>query len=124
MVDGRALACVAHIFVLRAFGAEYQRDSSALQVSPQLSACALEGAAYDVKDSRPWRSMQQARERWCARLPEVQSVCLGWLSAPPPPDLVELLELCGALTVNALPSAGAKSHASAPAEALGREIVD
>jgi hypothetical protein len=33
-----ALASVVHVFVLRTFGADYPREASALQVSPQLSA--------------------------------------------------------------------------------------
>jgi ParB family transcriptional regulator, chromosome partitioning protein len=119
-----ALATVVHAFVLRSFGAEYPREASALQVSPQLSAFALEAAADDLKTSRAWQSVQQAQERWRARLPALQSDWLGWLIALPQPELVELLALCGALTVNALPSAGAETHARTLAEALGLDMAD
>ena len=43
-----ALASVVHVFVLRTFGADYPREASELQVSPQLSAYALEAAADDL----------------------------------------------------------------------------
>src|SRR3990167_420621 len=54
-----ALASVVHVFVLRTFGADYPREASALQVSPQLSASALEAAADDVKTSRAWQARSE-----------------------------------------------------------------
>ena len=47
-----ALACLVHVFVLRTVGADYPRKASALQVSPQMSAYALEAAADDLKAGR------------------------------------------------------------------------
>lgn len=44
-----ALASVVHVFVLRTFGADYPREASALLVTPQLSAFALEAMADDLK---------------------------------------------------------------------------
>lgn len=119
-----ALAAVVHVFVLRTFGAEYPREASALQVTPQLSAFALEAMADDLKASRAWNAMQQAKEAWRARLPEDQSEWLGWLIGLPPAELIDLLALCGALTVNALPAAGAEGSANAIAAALGLDMAD
>jgi ParB family chromosome partitioning protein len=59
---GVALASLVHVFVLRTFGDEYPRTGSALQLSPQMSAYALKAAADDLKESRAWKAMQQAKE--------------------------------------------------------------
>lgn len=119
-----ALASVVHVFVLRTFGADYPREVSALQVSPQLSAFALEAMADDLKASRAWQAVHQAREAWRARLPEDQGEWLAWLIGLPQTELVDLLALCGAMTVNALPSGGAAGSANAIAAALGLDMAD
>jgi len=119
-----ALASVAHIFVLRTFGADYPREASVLQVSPQLSGSALEAMADDLKDSRAWQDVQQRKDAWRARLPEDQCEWLGWLIGLPQAELIDLLALCGALTVNALPTAGAAGSANAIAAALGLDMAD
>jgi ParB family transcriptional regulator, chromosome partitioning protein len=119
-----ALALVVHVFVLRTFGADYPRESSMLQVSPQLSANALETAADDLKTSRAWLAVQQAKEAWRARLSEQQGEWHGWLISLPQAELIDLLALCSALTVNALPGAGAAGSANAIASALGLDMAD
>lgn len=119
-----ALASVVHVFVLRTFGADYPREASALQVSQQMSAYALEAAADDLKTSRAWLTVQQAKEAWQARLPEQQGEWFGWLLGLSQGELIELLALCGALTVNALPGAGAAGSANAIAAALGLDMAD
>ena len=119
-----ALGSVVHVFVLRTFGADYPREASALQVTPQLSAFALEAMADDLKASRAWRSVQQAKEAWRSRLPEHQGEWLGWLIGLPQAELIDLLALCSALTVNALPGAGAADSANAIAAALGLDMAD
>lgn len=119
-----ALASVVHVFVLRTFGADYPREASTLQVTPQLSAFALEAMADDLKASRAWKTVQQAKEAWRARLPEQQGEWLGWLIGLRQAELIDLLALCGALTVNALPGAGAAGSANAIASALGLDMAD
>jgi ParB family chromosome partitioning protein len=119
-----ALASVVHVFMLRIFGADYPREVSALQVSPQLSAFALEAVADDLKASRAWQAVHQAKEAWRARLPEHQGEWFGWLIGLPQAELIDLLALCGALTVNALPGAGAAGSANAIAAALGLDMAD
>jgi ParB family transcriptional regulator, chromosome partitioning protein len=119
-----ALASVVHVFVVRTFGADYPREASALQVSPQLSAYALEAAADDLKTSRAWLAVQEAKDTWQARLPEQQGEWFGWLLGLSQAELLELLALCSALTANALPSAGAANSANAIATALGLDMAD
>ncbi len=119
-----ALASVVHVFVLRTFGADYPREASALQVSPQLSGSALEAVADDHKGSRAWQAVQQAKEAWRARLPAQQGEWFVWLIGLPQAELIDLLGLCSALTVNALPSAGAVGSANAIVAALGLDMAD
>jgi len=119
-----ALATVVHILVLRTFGSDYPREASALQVSPQLSAFALEAAADDLKTSRAWQAVQQVKEAWRTRLPEQQGEWFRWLIDLPRPELIDLLALCSALTVNALPGAGASASANALAAALRLDMAD
>jgi len=113
-----ALACVVHAFVLRALGAEYPRKVSALQVSPQLSHHALEAAADDLKASRAWQVVQQAKQGWREVLPDQQGEWLGWLMGRAQAELIDLLALCGALTVNGLPGAGVGTSGSVNALAV------
>jgi hypothetical protein len=68
--------------------------------------------------------VQQAVEGWRARLPENQGEWLGWLITLSQADLIDLLSLCSALTVNALPAASASASADAIASALGLDIAD
>ncbi len=118
-----ALASVVHVFVLRTFGADYPREASVLQVSPQLSGYALEAAADDLKASRAWLAVQQAKDAWQARLPEQQGEWFGWLLGLSQVELLDLLALCSALTANALPTAGAAGSANAIAAALGLDMA-
>ena len=119
-----ALASVVYVFVLRTFGADYPREASALQVSPQLSAYAVEAVADDLKTSRAWQAVQQAKEAWQARLPEHQGEWFGWLIGLPQSELIDLVALCSALTLNALPGAGAAASANALAAVLGLDMAD
>ncbi|MFM9917856.1 MAG: ParB/RepB/Spo0J family partition protein, partial [Rhizobacter sp.] len=119
-----ALASVVHVFMLRTFGADYPREASALQVSPQLSAFALEAVADDLKASRAWQAVHQAKEAWRARLPEQQGQWFRWLIDLSQAELIDLLALCSALTVNALPGAGAPGSANAIAAALGLDMAN
>lgn len=119
-----SLASVVHVFVLGIFGADYPRAASVLKVSPQVSAHALQAAADDLETSRAWQAVQQAKEAWRARLPEHQGDWLGWLIGLPQDELLDLLALCSALTVNALPGAGAAGSTNAIAAALGLDMAD
>lgn len=119
-----ALASVVHVFVLGTFGADYPREASVLKVSPQVSAHALQAAADDLETGRAWQAVQQATEAWRTRLPERQGDWFGWLVGLPQDELLDLLALCSALTVNALPDAGASGSAKAIAAALGLDMAD
>ncbi|MGK2898716.1 MAG: hypothetical protein ACSLE9_08515 [Burkholderiaceae bacterium] len=119
-----ALAAVAHVFVQRVFGDEYRRAGSALQFTPQLSAHALQAVADDLKQSTAWQALETARLAWKERLPANAAEWFGWLVALPQTELLDLLALCSASTLNALPNTGAASDANALAEAVGLDMAD
>jgi ParB family chromosome partitioning protein len=118
------LAALTHVFVLRIFGPDYPREATALHVAPQLCGHALEAVADDLKGSLARQAVQQLMEVWRTRLPACQGDWLGWLIGLPQTDLVELLVLCAALTVNVLPSAGNSASAEAIAAVLGLDMAD
>ena len=91
---------------------------------PTLSAYALDAAADDIKDGRAWRALDAAKQDWMARLPEQQGEWFTWLLDVPQAELLDLLALCTALTVNALPGTGAATDANAIAEALQLDMAD
>jgi ParB family chromosome partitioning protein len=80
--------------------------------------------ADDLKGSRAFQAVEDAKARWRERLPEARSEWFGWLVGLPQGDLLELLGLCAALTVNALPSVNAAHDSAAIAQALGLDMAD
>jgi ParB family chromosome partitioning protein len=68
--------------------------------------------------------VEDAKARWRERLPEQRGDWFTWLVELPQADLLELLGLCTALTVNALPSVNAVRDADAIARALGLDMAD
>jgi ParB family chromosome partitioning protein len=119
-----ALASLAHVLVQRVFAADYRRSGSALQITTQAPEFALLSAADDLKQSAAWQALEAARLAWRERLPEQTSSWLAWLIALPQAELLDLLALCGALTLSALPSAGATLDANAIAEAVNLDMAD
>jgi len=119
-----ALASLAHVLVQRAFGDEYRRAGSALQITTQPPAHTLLSVADDLKESAAWQAVEAAKLTWKERLPEQSGTWFAWLIALPQAELLDLLALCAALTLNALPSTGAASDSSALAEAVGLDMAD
>jgi ParB family chromosome partitioning protein len=119
-----ALAALAHVFVQRTFGDEYRRAGSALQITAQPSGYALASVADDLKQSAAWQAIEAARLAWKQRLPDQPSDWFAWLIALPQADLLNLLALCAALTLNALPSAGAADDANVLVGAVGMDMAD
>lgn len=117
-----ALASLAHAFSQRIFGDEYRR--AALQITTQVPAHALLAVAGDLKESAAWQAVEAATLTWTERLPEQPGTWFAWLIALPQSELFELLARCTALTLNALPSAGASNDANALAEAVDLDMAD
>ena len=119
-----ALAALVHVFVQRVFGDGYRRAGSALQITPQLSQHALQAVADDLKQSTAWQALEAARLAWNERLPANGAEWFGWLVALPQAELLDLLALCSASTLSALPNSGVASDANALAKAVGLDMAD
>lgn len=119
-----ALAALAHVFVKGVFSDGWIRERSAMQLTVQWPGAALAAAADDLPASRAAQVLETAKQGWKERLPESRDEWLGWLVALPQADLLELLALCAALTVNALPGAGTPADADALAQAAGLDMAD
>jgi ParB family transcriptional regulator, chromosome partitioning protein len=119
-----ALASLAHVFVQRVFLDEYRRAGFSLQITTQASAHALVSVADDLKESAAWQAVEAAKLAWKARLPEQPSTWFAWLTELPQAELLNLLALCAALSLNALPGNGAASDANTLAAAVGLDMAD
>ena len=119
-----ALVALANALAQRVLGDEYRRAGQALQITAQASAHALAAAADDAKAAPAWLALQTARDAWTERLPKDRAAWFAWLLERPQAELLELMALCSALTVNALPSAGAAFDANALAAAGGLDMAD
>ncbi|MDP1691246.1 MAG: hypothetical protein Q8L49_04710 [Burkholderiaceae bacterium] len=80
--------------------------------------------ADDLKESAAWQAIEAAKLTWKERLPEQSSTWFAWLIALPQAELLDLLALCAALTLNALPSGNAGSYSNELAEAVGLDMAD
>jgi ParB family transcriptional regulator, chromosome partitioning protein len=119
-----ALATLTHTLLRRAFVDDYGSDRPAMQINASPSAHALLSVADDLKGGRAFGVVEEAKAKWRERLPEARADWLGWLVGLPQGELLELLGLCAALTVNALPSVGATYDAAAIAQAVGLDMAD
>lgn len=119
-----ALASLAHVFAQGLFGKDFHRVRSPLQVSPTFCRSALETAADDLKAGQAAQQFDALAETWRDRLPVDQGEWLGWLIGLPQEELLALLSLGVASTVNALPAAAGPREADALNQALGLDMAD
>ena len=95
-----------------------------MQITTQQPEAALHSVADDLKQGAAWQAVEAARHAWKVRLPEQTSSWFAWLIALPQAELLDLLALCGALTLNALPGTGATVDSNAIAEAVNLDMAD
>ena len=119
-----ALAALAMPFVTRVFGDQRSYVTTALQVVPSLPAHALLSAADDLKVSRAWQALEMSKETWRARLPQERGGWFSWLMKLPAIELSELLALCAALTLSAMPSQGDARELHMISAAVGLDMAD
>ncbi len=119
-----ALAALANTLLRRAFVEDYGFDRCAMQINATASAHALASVADDLKSGRAFQAVEAAKARWHERLPEQRDEWFTWLVALPQAELLELLGLCAALTVNALPNVNAARDADVIARAVSLDMAD
>jgi ParB family chromosome partitioning protein len=119
-----ALAALANTLLRRALAEDYGSDRPVMQISATASAHALVAVADDLKDSRAFQAVEEVKAKWRERLPEARAEWFAWLVGLPQGELLDLLGLCAALTVNALPSVSATRDTAAIAQAVGLDMAD
>jgi ParB family transcriptional regulator, chromosome partitioning protein len=119
-----ALAALANALAQRVLGDDYHRAGQSMQITAQPAAHALTSAADDAKAAPAWLAIETARDAWTERLPKDRSAWFAWLLAQPQAEVLDLMVLCSALTVNALPAAGSPFDANALASAVGLDMAD
>ena len=119
-----ALAALANTLLRRVLAEDYGCNRPAMQITATASAHALLSVADDLKGSRAFQAVEDAKARWRERLPEQRSEWFAWLVGLPQGDLLDLLSLCAALTVNGLPAGNAAHDANAIASAVGLDMPD
>lgn len=119
-----ALAALTNAFAQRVLGDEYQRAGQAMQVTAVAAGPAVAAAADDAKAAQAWLALSAARDAWVERLPDDRAAWFAWLQERPQTDVLDLLVLCSALTVNTLPGAARAAEADALASAIGLDMAD
>lgn len=119
-----ALAALASTLLRRLFAEDYGFDRPTMQINATASAHALVSVADDMKGSKAFLAVEDAKARWRERLPEQRGEWFGWLVDLPQGELLDLLGLCAALTVNALPTVNAARDADAIARVVGLDMAD
>lgn len=119
-----ALAALTHTLLRRAFIDDHIVNRPVMQISVTGAAHALLDAASDLKASPAFTAVEAAKARWRERLPQQRDEWFAWLVGLPQSEVLELLTLCAALTVNALPNAGTATDANDVARALGLDMAD
>jgi ParB family chromosome partitioning protein len=120
-----ALAALANTLLRRAFFEDYGTfERPVMQINATASAHALVSVADDLEAGRAYQAVEDAKAQWRERLPEQRAEWFEWLVELPQSELLHLLGLCAALTLNALPSADAARDAEVIARAVGLDMAD
>ncbi len=119
-----ALAALTHTLLRRTFVDDYVADRPAMQINATVAVHTMLDVADDLKGNRAFKAVEAAKAGGHERLPPQRAEWFEWLIELPQPDILELLTLCAALTVSALPNAGTASDANAVARALGLDMAD
>lgn len=113
-----ALAALANTLLRHAFAADYSSDRPATQISASASAHALLSVVDDLNGIRAFQVVEDAKVSWVERPPEQRGEWFEWLVGLPQGELLDLLSLCAALTVNAA------LNADAIARTVGLDMAD
>ncbi len=118
-----ALVAVVHRLVLRVVLDAYRSQGSPvnIRVSPQDG---LDADAPGVAQSRAAIGILEVRQAWADRLPQDRDALFAELLAYPQPELLSLLAVCVALTVDAVTAREGDAPAALLAQAVGLNMHD
>ncbi|MGB4583158.1 MAG: ParB/RepB/Spo0J family partition protein [Rhodoferax sp.] len=118
-----ALVAVVHRLALRVVVDAYRSEGSPVNISasPQDG---LDAHAPDVAQSRAAIGIREVRQAWADRLPQDPEALFTELLAFAQPELLSLLAVCVAVTVNAVTSRESDTPAALLAQAVGLTMHD
>lgn len=97
---------------------------ASLQITVQSARHRVLGAADDVQGSRAWAVLAARREGLCARVPKNSGERFEWLISLPQAELLDLLALCVALSLDAVTGRDEARRADDIARAVGLSMSD
>ena len=118
-----ALVAVVHRLALRVVVDAYRSEGSPVNISasPQDG---LDAHAPDMAQSRAAIGIREVRQAWADRLPEDPDALFAELLAYPQPELLSLLAVCVAVTVDAVTGREGDTPAALLAQAVGLDMHD
>lgn len=118
-----ALVAVVHRLALRVVIDAYRSEASPVNISasPQDG---LDAHAPDVAQSRAVSGMREVRQAWADRLPQDPDALFTELLTFPQQELLSLLAVCVAVTVDAVTSRESDTPAVLLAQAVGLDMHD
>lgn len=119
-----ALAALVHPLLTRlVYGPSGSYESpSAVQARAEDCESQLKTWAPDLAESRAEKIVQEALAEVSALLPQKPAELLGWLLTQPLEVLVRLLQVCSALSLNAISASGKKETTTALAGVLNLQM--
>lgn len=117
-----ALVTLAHALAVSTFSRFY--DIPEVKVRGTSSRHSLKSHANDMIGARAWLAVEAQIEVWEEKLPQDKGELFGWLMDLPTAELMELLALCTAVTIDATTGSSNKHPAVELAAALNLDMAD
>ena len=119
-----ALACVVHALAQQVVIEHSYRTESALSIRASGCDGALGQFADDMEGSKADTELQSRLNNWRERIPGDADKLLPWLISQDENTLLDLLALCGALSINTVTASAQEHPGDAVAQAVGLDMAD
>lgn len=119
-----ALAALVDSMLPSSIDEHCARGQASLQITARPSKHRLLGAADDVEQSRAWAALAARQEGWQERLPKDPRERFEWLISLPQAELLDLLALCVALSLDAVTGRDEARRADDVARAVSLNMPD
>ena len=114
-----ALAALVDSMLPSSIDEHCARGQVSLQITARPAKHRLLGAADDVEQSRAWAALAARQEGWRERVPNDPGERFEWLISLPQAELLDLLALCVALSLDAVTGRDEARRADDVAKAVG-----
>src|SRR5450755_88626 len=119
-----ALAALVDSMLPSSIDEHCARGQASLQITARPAKHRLVGAADDVEQSRAWAALAVRQEGWRERVPNDPGERFEWLISLPQAELLDLLALCVALSLDAVTGRDEARRADDVAKAVGLNMSD